>query len=173
MRHRLAKRLPPSNNPAAGAGVDPPLPAAAWQGRARPVARPDDATRMKDIDEVLARLSKSAFRRRFELRKSDRAYLVRKGLPAVLAHARGFIGTRLAAANPVNDGRQTPFRGHPVFVAQHATATCCRGCLEKWHAIPRGRPLQASEQDYILAVLERWLQSAAGEMPPPDEPRLI
>jgi hypothetical protein len=128
---------------------------------------------MDDIDEVFARLAKSAFRRRFELRKSDRAYLVRKGLPAVLSHARDFVATRLAAANPVNDGRQTPFRGHPAFVAQHATATCCRGCLEKWHAIPRGRPLQASEQDYILAVLARWLQGAGGKTPPPDEPRLI
>lgn len=129
---------------------------------------------MKDIDEIFARLSKSAFRRRFRLGTSDRTYLARKGLPAVLAHARGFIATRLAAANPANDGKQTPFRGHPVFVAQHATATCCRGCLETWHAIPRGRALHAAEQEYVLAVLARWLQNANDDAPAPDDaPRLI
>ncbi|WP_251023391.1 DUF4186 family protein [Streptomyces sp. ISL-10] len=29
----------------------------------------------------------------------------------------------------------------PVFVAQHATATCCRTCLERWHVVPAGRAL--------------------------------
>jgi hypothetical protein len=126
-----------------------------------------------DIDEILARLSRSAFRRRFVLQKSDRAYLSRRGLPVVLDHARDFIAKRLAPANPPNDGKQTPFRGHPVFVAQHATATCCRGCLAKWHRIPRGRPLGAEEQAYILAVLERWLRREFGSDTGPGEPRLL
>ena len=128
---------------------------------------------MTDIDNVLARLSRSAFRRRFVLAGADRAYLARKGLDDVLDHARGFIAKRLAPANPVGDGKQTPFRGHPVFVAQHATATCCRGCLAKWHGIPRGRPLDAAEQDYVLAVLEQWLRRAGGNGGGPDEPRLL
>jgi hypothetical protein len=85
-----------------------------------------------------------------------------QGLPVVLEHARDFIDRRLAPAEPANDGRQTPFRGHPAFVAQHATATCCRGCLAKWHAIPRGRPLGLAERAHILAVLERWLQMQVG-----------
>jgi hypothetical protein len=50
-------------------------------------------------------------------------------------------------------------RNHPVFVAQHATATCCRGCLEKWHAIPKGRELTTDEVEHILAVIRRWLTS--------------
>jgi hypothetical protein len=128
---------------------------------------------MKDIDEVLARLSKSPFRRRFKLQQTDRAYLARKGLPAVLDHAREFIETRLAAANPVNDGKQTPFRGHPVFVAQHATATCCRGCLAKWHGLPRGKPLEGAQLRYVLAVIERWLCRELGGDPDPQEPRLL
>jgi hypothetical protein len=128
---------------------------------------------MKDIGDVLARLSKSTFRRRFVLPKADRAYLAKKGLPAVLDHARGFIEKRLAPANPASDGKQTPYRGHPVFVAQHATATCCRGCLAKWHGIARGRPLEAAEEDYILAILELWLKRQAGDDRDPGEPRLI
>lgn len=81
----------------------------------------------------------------------------RKGLPVVLEHARTLIAERLAPAEPANDGRQTPLRGHPVFVAQHATATCCRGCLSKWHFIAKGRPLSDEEIDYVVGVLERWL----------------
>lgn len=117
---------------------------------------------MKDIDEVLAALSRSAFRRRFALSSKDRAYVATKGLAAVIDHAKAFIEKRLAAANPAHDGKQTPYRGHPVFVAQHATATCCRGCLEKWHGIPRGRPLGAAERDYVAAILEHWLKREAG-----------
>ena len=126
----------------------------------------------RDIDGVLARLSQSEFRKRFKLSKADRAYLATRGLAAVLDHARGFIDKRLAAATPANDGKQTPFRGHPVFVAQHATATCCRGCLAKWHGISRGRALDPDQQDYVLAVLERWLTREAGETGP-SAPRLL
>ena len=64
---------------------------------------------------------------------------------------------RLAPAEPMNDGKQTPMRGHPVFIAQHATATCCRGCLEKWHAIPHGRALSEQEQRYVVQVIHHWL----------------
>jgi hypothetical protein len=45
-----------------------------------------------------------------------------------------------------------------VFIAQHATATCCRGCLEKWHQIPKGRELSREEQNHVVAALERWLR---------------
>jgi len=76
----------------------------------------------------------------------------------VLEHARDFVAARLAPAAPRDDGRQTPFRGHPVFVAQHATATCCRGCLAKWHRIERGRDLTAAEQARVVAAIERWLR---------------
>jgi hypothetical protein len=112
---------------------------------------------VRDIDAIFARLAASPFRRRFRLGAQDLGYLQRKGIAVVLEHARDFVEKRLAAAEPKNDGKQTPFRGHPVFVAQHATATCCRGCLAKWHGIPSGRPLEADEMAHIVAVLERWL----------------
>jgi hypothetical protein len=79
-------------------------------------------------------------------------------------HAARFIRERLAPALPANDGKQTPYRNHPVFVVQHATATCCRRCLEKWHAIQKGRQLTSEEPAYVLAAIERLLrEQSAGD----------
>ncbi|MGT2479079.1 DUF4186 domain-containing protein (plasmid) [Methylobacterium oryzae CBMB20] len=114
---------------------------------------------MRALEEVFDRLPRSAFRRRFRLATADRAYLREKGFATVLEHARDFVRRRLAPAEPRNDGKQTPFRGHPVFTAQHATATCCRGCLAKWYAIPAGRELTADEQAHAVAAIARWLRS--------------
>lgn len=130
-----------------------------------------------DIDEILHRLSRSPFRRRFALGATERSYLARKGWATVLAHGRDVIARRLAPAAPANDGKQTPMRGHPVFVAQHATATCCRGCLATWHGLPKGRSLTPEETAYVAAVIERWLarqpDPSPGPRSPPDEPRLL
>lgn len=113
---------------------------------------------MRPLDEVFTALQKSSFRRGFRLRAKELAYLQDKGLPQVMQHASDFISKRLQPANIPNDGKQTPFRGHPVFIAQHATACCCRHCLEKWHRIPRGRALSTHERAYVLNVLEHWLE---------------
>lgn len=119
----------------------------------------------KDLDEIFAALERSPFRRRFRLRDRELDYLRQKGLAVVLEHAADFIEKRLAPAEPANDGKQTPMRNHPVFVAQHATALCCRGCMAKWHGIPRGRALEAEEKRYILSVIERWLKGAGVQSP--------
>jgi predicted Fe-S protein YdhL (DUF1289 family) len=112
-----------------------------------------------DLDDLFQSLAKSNFRRRFRLCGKERAYAQEKGLETILAHARVFIEERLAPGEIPNDGRQTPMRNHPVFVAQHATATCCRGCLEKWHGTAKGRELTAAERDNVLGVLRRWLRA--------------
>ena len=114
---------------------------------------------MRDPDDLFAALARSPFRSRFKLQGRELQYLRDKGLPVILQHAADFITKRLAPAHPQNDGKQTPFRNHPVFVAQHATATCCRGCLQKWHHIEQGRELTEDEQRYVVAVIERWLTS--------------
>ena len=113
---------------------------------------------MRELDEVFAKLPHSRFRSRFRLGDGEQAYLEAKGIETVLAHGRDFIERRLAPAHPPNDGKQTPMRGHPVFIAQHATATCCRSCLAKWHGIPQGRPLDERESAHVLKALERWLR---------------
>lgn len=112
---------------------------------------------MRDLGDLFSALARSKFRSRFRLGPKETAYLGQKTLPVILEHGRQFVEERLAPAEPKNDGRQTPMRGHPIFTAQHATATCCRGCLEKWHRIPHGRALTEAEIEYILAVLARWL----------------
>jgi hypothetical protein len=114
---------------------------------------------MNDLDDLFRRLAASAFRRRFQLQGRELAYLRTWGVPHVMKQAAELIRTRVAPAEPKNDGRQTPWRNHPVFVAQHATATCCRGCLEKTHGIARGRALDEAELRHVLAAIERWLQS--------------
>src|SRR5690349_5007160 len=117
---------------------------------------------MRELDELFAALRESAFRRRFHLAAAERGYVATHGLDEVLVQAEELIARRLAPAAPPNDGRQTPWRGHPVFVAQHATATCCRGCLAKWHGIPRGAALTDEETAHVIATLERWLRSELG-----------
>ncbi|MDT7540849.1 MAG: hypothetical protein QOE33_753 [Acidobacteriota bacterium] len=108
-------------------------------------------------EELFERLQRSSFRKRFHLRGRELEYLRRKGLNVVLEHAADFIEKRLAPASPANDGKQTPMGHHPVFVAQHATATCCRGCLAKWHDIPKGHALDKAEKRYVVEVIHAWL----------------
>jgi len=112
---------------------------------------------MRDMDELFAVLGRSKFRSKFRLTDKEAEYLRDKGLATILQHARDFVTKRLADAEPANDGKQTPMRNHPVFIAQHATGTCCRSCLAKWHGIPKGRPLTQEQIDYIVEVLRRWL----------------
>lgn len=111
----------------------------------------------RDLNEVFTALAKSSFRQGFHLRGKELDYLHNKGLAVVLEHAADFIEKRLAPAFPANDGKQTPMRHHPVFIAQHGTATCCRGCLQKWHGIPKGRQLEEAEKQYIVDVIRAWL----------------
>lgn len=112
---------------------------------------------MASINETLLKLKKSDFRARFHLTEKDKAYIAEKGMDTVRKHAEEFVRTRLAPAYPPNDGKQTPMRGHPVFVAQHACACCCRGCLEKWYRVPQGKELTDVQQEKIVNLLMAWI----------------
>ena len=118
---------------------------------------------MRDLNVLFNALAESDFRSRQKLGKKDRRYLQERSLSTLMTHAQRFVVERLAPAEPANDGKQTPMRGHPVFVGQHATATCCRGCLAKWHRIPKGQPLSETEIEHVLAVLRRWLLAHGAE----------
>ncbi len=134
------------------------------------VAREPLESSMRDVDDLFAALASSSFRARFKLDARDKAYLRDKGLDTVIVHAAGFVDERLAPAQPPNDGKQTPWRGHPVFVAQHATATCCRVCLAKWHGIASGKEMTADERRHVVAVIRRWL---IGQSVHPPDPTLF
>lgn len=110
-----------------------------------------------DLAALFQRLNQSKFRRNIALNPKDYFYLQQKGKQIITQHATEFIALRLAPAQPVNDGKQTPWKGHPVFVAQHATATCCRGCLQKWYGINKNQPLTTTQQQYIVTVIMYWL----------------
>ncbi len=136
-----------------------PLPLPNLDAPQRPVAG-------TDYSPVLDRLASAAFRRRKRLLATEREQLHGRGMTEVLHHARELIEERVAPASPADDGRQTPYRGHPVFIAQHATATCCRGCLEIWHSIPKGRALATTDVDWIVGLIEAWLRRETGIQEP-------
>jgi hypothetical protein len=124
-------------------------------------------------EDLFVALSRSKFRQKFALGPAERSYLHLRGRRSVIEHAIEFVERRLAPAYPVRDGKQTPMRGHPVFIAQHATATCCRGCLEKWHGIPRGRPLSDRERTYVVDLIDCWLKRQDPSAPDVGEPTLF
>lgn len=107
---------------------------------------------------------KSSFRARFKLGPKEQQYLTEKGFDVICRHACNLITERLAPAFPKNDGKQTPMKNHPVFIAQHATATCCRSCLEKWHHIEKGRQLTPSQIDEIVSIIMEWIELNAPEV---------
>lgn len=112
----------------------------------------------KYINQKLEKLKHSKFRSSFRLTKKAKAYIAEKGFSTIEKHCEDFIEKRLAPYPISNDGKQTPMHGHPVFIAQHATATCCRGCLNKWYDIPKNRILAEKEKRFIKALIIGWLQ---------------
>ena len=112
---------------------------------------------MINIDKKLDSFSKSKFRSSFHLRKYMIEYIDEKGINKVKEHAYDFVNKRLAPSYIENDGKQTPMKGHPVFIAQHATATCCRNCLYKWHNIPKNKELNKEEINYIVELIMKWI----------------
>ena len=113
---------------------------------------------MQTIDEALNKLENSRFRSGFHLTKKEQEYLAQKGMDVMRSHARDFVRQKLAPAAPVNDGKQTPMHGHPVFKAMHGCACCCRGCLNRWYRVPLGVELTENQQERIVNLLMAWLQ---------------
>jgi hypothetical protein len=115
------------------------------------------------IRNKLFSLGKSKFRSKFKLSQKERDYTSAKGLATIKNHAFDFVNSRVAPDIPKNDGKQTPMKGHPVFIAQHATATCCRGCLQKWHGIEKGSALKSAAVDYVVALIMEWIERQMNE----------
>ena len=92
-------------------------------------------------------------------------YISEKGFDKIRSHVCDFIWERVAPTELANDGKQTPMRGHPIFIAQHATATCCRGCIEKWHNFPQHRKLTKTEQEYLVSVIIEWINRQINSNP--------
>ena len=108
--------------------------------------------------DIFDKLANSKFRSKFKLKEKEKLYIEEKGIETIKSHAKDFISKRIAPAEIANDGKQTPMKGHPVFVAQHATATCCRECIRKWHKIQPGRELSQIQQEYLVDVIMTWIE---------------
>ena len=107
---------------------------------------------------IFDKLAKSKFRSRFKLKEKEYNYVITKTIEIIRQQATDFINKRLADKYPKNDGKQTPMKNHPVFIAQHATATCCSSCLFKWHRISENKALSEKEIDYIVNIIMRWIE---------------
>ena len=114
---------------------------------------------MATVNEALNRLKRSKFRSSFHLNKKDKEYVLEKGIEVIRAHARDIITKRLAPAVISNDGKQTPTKGHPVFIAQHACAMCCRGCMYKWYKVKKGVPLTEIQIEKCVNLLVSWIEN--------------
>ena len=112
---------------------------------------------MQTIDQALEKLEHSKFRSSFHLTRKEQQYLDEKGTNVIRSHAKDFVMQKLTPADPANDGKQTPMHGHPVFKAMHATACCCRACLNKWYKVALHHELTESEQQRIVNLLMAWL----------------
>lgn len=112
----------------------------------------------KKLEYLFQTIEKSKFRSSFHLNNNMKKYVNEKGIETVKKHAYDFINKRLKPKDIKNDGKQTPMRQvHPVFIAQHATATCCRNCLYKWHKIEKNKELTEQEIKYIVNVIIKWI----------------
>ena len=109
-------------------------------------------------NQLNTEFAKSETRIIFWFDDKDIDYINEKGLDTIRQHAKDFIAKREAPAYIANDGKQTPMKGHPVFIAQHATATCCRECIRKWHKMQPGKELSQVQQDYLVDVIMTWIQ---------------
>ena len=108
--------------------------------------------------EALYKLSQSKFRSSFHLKEKNKLYVEEKGMDVIRRHACDFVRNKLEDSYPKNDGKQTPMKNHPVFIAQHATASCCRGCLYKWYHIKPHTQLNDSQQEMIVQVIMAWIK---------------
>ena len=109
------------------------------------------------ISKKITSLSLSKFRSSFHLTKKDISYIEKQGLNKICQDTYDIINKRLAPQIITNDGKQTPYHGHPVFIAQHATGCCCRSCLYKWHHIPPNKSLTTNEINYVVALIMIWI----------------
>lgn len=110
------------------------------------------------IKNIFDRLSKSKFRSSFHLKDKDILYIEDKGIDKIRNHAYDFVTKRLADTSNVTDGKQTPMKGHPVFIAQHATGTCCRSCLEKWYHIRKNKNMTDDDIKYVVDIIMSWIE---------------
>jgi len=117
----------------------------------------------KSWKALKTKLARSKVIEKLDMGDSEKEYVHSRGVDILQLHAADFVRKRLAPAEPKNDGRQTPLKGHPVFIAQHATGTSDRKKLQKFHGIKQGVELTDKEISYIVDVIILWIEEQIGK----------
>jgi hypothetical protein len=86
------------------------------------------------------------------------------GFNQLKSMVRPLLEKKVAPEKIFRDGTQTKKEGSAIHYAQHATATCCRKCLEYWHGIDRNRDLTKVELDYCEGLVIAYLESRKIEL---------
>jgi hypothetical protein len=97
------------------------------------------------------------FNQSFHLNYQEKQYIKQQGYLTLEKQAKHIITSKLKT-KPTNDGRQTPFRGNPIFKAQHATACSSRKAIQRWHRIPSYRQLTEEEIHHLTNKIMTWIR---------------
>lgn len=74
-------------------------------------------------------------------------------------HAKKVLKSKIGSSHNVWDGRQTPMTGNEIVnYAQHATATCCRKCLEYWHNIKKEQDLTEEQLEFCTDLVMLYIE---------------
>ena len=112
----------------------------------------------KKIQLIKNKLSKNKDLSQFKLGDAEIEYVTSRGIEILRLHATDFIQKRIAPADPKNDGHQTPAKGHPVFIAQHACGCHDRDAVEKFFSFKKGKKLNEGEVTLIVNVIIDWIE---------------
>jgi hypothetical protein len=99
-------------------------------------------------------------------------YTRRKGTQGLAARAEQVLRRNVFGVTGFLNDIQTPYSG-AIPAAQHATATCCRKCIEYWHGIPRDAKPTEKQIKYLRDWIMKYLKdkfpniTQEGEKVPP------
>ena len=118
---------------------------------------------VNDIEYIIMSLKKEMFRLymwQVEIDLHAINYAKRKGWNGLHEAVKKRVTKYIATPNPPYDGRQTKREGsgNPICYAQHATATCCRRCMNYWYGIPTDYKLSDDEIDFFSKLIMRYLK---------------
>ena len=125
---------------------------------------------LSDVQYTIKALEYEYVRHRYWDAKIDEKamnHALRKGLSGLRMATEQRLLKSIARPRKENpwDGRGTPKRGNVIYYAQHATATCCRPCIEAWHGIDRNRSLTELEQKNMTQLIMLYIHKKMPDLP--------
>ncbi|WP_372655987.1 DUF4186 family protein [Halobacteriovorax sp.] len=107
--------------------------------------------------DIFRRLGCSKVCCKFKLKDEQWEYLAKRGFDTILLEGRSLIVKIFNEDSLSHSCKVAPVQTHPIYIALHATGTCCRSSLEKWHKIPKSKELKEKDIFYILLVVKEWI----------------